>query len=231
MSQKRKQITNHRQIERIQYIHERISSGTYPTTKELAEDTDCSTATISRDLEFMRDRCDAPYEYDQYRRGFYYTDANYQLQFGIINKAINVEVAEDKKAFSEYLNYPIELLDKLEEITDLNLPEQTQLQANLSSKYIGRNYYADGCTWIGLKSFDFTPSPLFTIAYFEPYNMNPKEISYHIQGTKLQYIAEDCSYDKGYWLYIVVDQKIIESPSEVARKELLNLINFSKYTN
>ncbi len=228
MSQKRKEITNHRQIERIQYIHEKLASGTYPTTKQLADALECSTASISRDLEFMRDRCNAPYEYDQQRRGLYYTDPKYQLQFSILNQALNAEVAKDKKAFSEYLQYPIELLDKLEEITELNLPVQTQLQANLSCKYIGRNYYEDACTWIGLKAFSFNPAPLLTLAYFEPYKMNPKKVSFRLQGSKLTYIAEDCSYDKGYWHYIVLDQKLHYAPSDAARMELKNLIAFTR---
>ena len=110
----------------------------------------------------------------------------------------------------------------------VDYPNQTELQANLSKKYIGRNYFSDGCTWVGLKAFDFCPTPLFTISYFEPYNMVPKMVSYHVQGSKLTYIAEDCSYDKGYWLYIILEHKLLETPEEVARVELKNLIDFTR---
>lgn len=195
MSQKRKEITNYWQIERLRYIHESLSSGSYPTTQKLARDLEASTATISRDIEFLRDRYHAPCEYDPGRKGFFYTEPDFQLDL-----------------FTPIIDYP----------------NQTELQANLSKKYIGRNYFSDGCTWVGLKAFDFCPIPLFTISYFEPYNMVPKMVSYHVQGSKLTYITEDCSYDKGYWLYIILEHKLLENPEEVARVELKNLIDFTR---
>lgn len=79
MSQKRKEITNYRQIERLRYIHESLSSGSYPTTQKLAKDLEASTATISRDIEFLRDRYHAPCEYDPERKGFFYTEPDFQL--------------------------------------------------------------------------------------------------------------------------------------------------------
>ena len=45
---------------------------------------------------------------------------------------------------------------------------------------------------------------------------------------KLTYIAEDCSYDKGYWLYIILEHTLLEAPEEVARVELKNLIDFTR---
>ena len=229
MSQKRKEITNYRQIERLRYIHESLSSGSYPTTQKLARDLEASTATISRDIEFLRDRYHAPCEYDPERKGFFYTEPDFQLDlFTPINREVRRKIATDKQSFAEYMNYPLKLLDKLELITDIDYPNQTELQANLSKKYIGRNYFSDGCTWVGLKAFDFCPTPLFTISYFEPYNMVPKMVSYHVQGSKLTYIAEDCSYDKGYWLYIILEHKLLETPEEVARVELKHLIDFTR---
>lgn len=230
MAQKRKEITNHREIERIVYIHEEIAAGKYPNTTKLAEALECSTSTISRDLEFLKDRCYAPYEYDSTKRGFYYTKPDFQLKFGTIEKAMDAEIASEKKSFAEYLNLPMSMMDKLEEITELNLPDQTVLQANLSCKYIGRNYYDDGCTWLGLKVFDHIEAPLLTLAHFEDYKSNPKEISFKLQGTKLNYISEFSPIDNGYWHYIIVDQKIFDTKVEVARKELRDLIEFTRGT-
>ena len=99
MAQERKEITNHREIERIVYIHEQIAAGKYPNTTNLAEDLECSTSTISRDLEFLRERCYAPYEYDSYKRGYYYTDQTFQLKFGTVEKAMDAEIADEKKEF------------------------------------------------------------------------------------------------------------------------------------
>ena len=232
MADKRKNISTYHQIERLLYIHKTIASGTYPTTKKIAKDLETSTATISRDIDFLRDRQNAPIEYDTHRGGYFYSDPKYQLSFNTTEDLRKIEeiakIAEDKQSFSDYLNYPIKKLDKLELITDLGLPNQTILQSNLTKKYIGRNYFLDACTWIGLKQFDFTPVPLLTLSYFEDYKMNPKEISFHLQGTKLNYIAEECSYDGGYWLYIILENRLLEISEEAARMELKALIQFTR---
>ena len=224
----RKDITNHRAIERIFEIHELISNGKYPTTGKLAKLLECSTSTISRDLEFLRDRLYAPYEYDTSKRGYYYTDPNFQLKFEVVKKAMDAEIADGKKSFSEFCNISMAALDKAEEITNLNLPNQTEFIANLSCKFIGRNYFAGGEIWIGLKVFDYIDVPLLTIAFFEDYNNEQKEISYKLQGTKLNYLSEYAAYDNGYWHYIIVDQKLFDTKVEVARMEIKNLIEFTR---
>lgn len=227
MPHKRKEITNHREIERIVHIHEQIAAGKYPNTTKLAENLQCSTSTISRDLEFLKDRCQAPYEYDSFKHGFYYTDPTFQLKFETVKKADeDAEIADEKRSFAEYLGLQMSVLDKVEEITKLNLPAQTALQANLSNKYIGRNYFADACTWLGLKAFDFIELPVLCLAQFEPMKMNPKVVSFKLQGTKLSYISEYNALDNGYWHYIIVDQKLFDTKVEVARKELKDLIVF-----
>lgn len=226
MAQKRKEITTHRAIERIFEIHELISNGKYPTTGKLAKLLECSTSTISRDLEFLRDRLYAPYEYDTSKRGYYYTDPNFQLKFEVVKKAMDAEIADGKKSFSEYCNISMAALDKAEELTNLNLPDQTEFIANLSCKFIGRNYFAGGEVWIGLKVFDYIDVPLLTIAFFEDYNDEKKEISYKLQGTKLNYLSEYAAYDNGYWHYIIVDQKLFDTKVEVARMEILNQVKF-----
>ena len=230
MVQKRKKITNHREIERIVYIHEKIAADKYPNTTNLAEDLECSTSTISRDLEFLKDRCQAPYEYDSNKRGVYYTDSNFQLKFEIVEKAMDAEIADDKKGFSEFCNISISALDKAEEMTNLNFPNQTEFIANLSCKFIGRNYFSDGGTWVGLKVFDFVEVPLLTIAFFEDYNNPQKELSFKLQGTKQNYISEFAAYDNGYWHYIIVDQKLFDTKVEVARMEIKSLIEFTHGT-
>ena len=151
MAQKRKEITTHREIERIVEIHEQISSGKYPTTGKIAELLECSTSTISRDLEFLRDRLYAPYEYDSSKRGYYYTDPNFQLKFEVVKKAMDAEIADGKKSFSEYCNISMAALDKAEELTNLNLQDQTEFIANLSCKFIMQIYwpFSDGGTWGG----------------------------------------------------------------------------------
>ena len=76
-----KRIT-HLMLERFRIIHKAIRSGQYPNTEKLRQycrdelglDNKLSIATISRDLEYLRNSMDAPIEYDRYQNGYYYTE-------------------------------------------------------------------------------------------------------------------------------------------------------------
>jgi predicted DNA-binding transcriptional regulator YafY len=48
-------------------------------TNGSGDEYECGTATISRDIEFMRDRLLAPIEYDAVHRGFYYSEPEFKL--------------------------------------------------------------------------------------------------------------------------------------------------------
>lgn len=53
----------HGMIERLLVINNDIGTGKYPNTPKLAKKLEVSIATISRDVEFLRDRLNAPIEY------------------------------------------------------------------------------------------------------------------------------------------------------------------------
>lgn len=76
---KGKKIT-HRMIERLLHIHEKIKSGCYPNSKQLAYDLETSEPTINRDIEYLRESRYAPIQYDFTNRGYYYTE-DYELFF------------------------------------------------------------------------------------------------------------------------------------------------------
>nr|WP_252722927.1 HTH domain-containing protein [Treponema pedis] len=45
----------------------------YPSCTRLPEKLECSVPTISRDIEFLRDRFNAPIEYSALKKGYRYT--------------------------------------------------------------------------------------------------------------------------------------------------------------
>lgn len=78
LDEKKFRVTNLK-IERLIIIHKAIKNGTFPNTNELRDlCRSClgfeklSTATISRDIEFLRTRFNAPIEYDSFENGYYY---------------------------------------------------------------------------------------------------------------------------------------------------------------
>ena len=68
-----------RALARLQYLHEEISSGRYPSIQDLAVSADRNPRTIKRDLNALRDDFKAPLVYDRKRKGFRYADPGWQL--------------------------------------------------------------------------------------------------------------------------------------------------------
>ena len=73
-------------LERIYIIDAEIASGKFPNTKDLVKalhedwrEIEVSIPTVSRDIEFMRDRLNAPIEYSALKRGYYYSEKTYRL--------------------------------------------------------------------------------------------------------------------------------------------------------
>ena len=94
-------------LERISYIHRKIKSGCYPNTKQLAFELESGIATISRDLDYMRDRMFAPIEYDFTHKGYYYTKAfEPSMQNYLSEKDLRVLLSA-KVLLSHYKNTPI----------------------------------------------------------------------------------------------------------------------------
>lgn len=64
---------------RMNRIHFAIKSGRYPNVPELARTLEVSRRTVERDLSYMRDLFNAPFEYDRRRRGYFYTEPGYTM--------------------------------------------------------------------------------------------------------------------------------------------------------
>lgn len=97
----------YRMLERISYIHRKIKSGCFPNTKQLSYDLEAGTATISRDIEYMRDRMSAPIEYDFTRKGYFYAE-NYEPDFqNHLSKKELETLLSAKILLSNYKNTPI----------------------------------------------------------------------------------------------------------------------------
>jgi len=94
-------------LPRIYLIDEEIASGKYPNTTTLAKKYECGTATISRDIEFIRDRMKAPIEYDYTRKGYYYTEKTFRLPAAIGSADEMLALSMAKNLLSLYKNTPI----------------------------------------------------------------------------------------------------------------------------
>jgi predicted DNA-binding transcriptional regulator YafY len=94
-------------LPRIYFIDSRIASGAYPNTSTLAAEYEVSEATISRDIELMRDRLNAPIAYDALRRGYYYTQKTYRLPAGYASAQDMLALGMAKTLLTLYRDTPL----------------------------------------------------------------------------------------------------------------------------
>jgi len=94
-------------LHRIYRIDEKIASGTYPNSGDLARMCETSISTISRDIEFMRDSLLAPIEYDHFKRGYYYSQKTFRLPAGFTGAENLLALGMAKSILSLYRETPI----------------------------------------------------------------------------------------------------------------------------
>jgi len=95
-------------LARLYFLDQQIASGKYPNTAFLAKKWEgISTSTISRDIAFMKDRLNAPIEYDALRRGYYYSEPNYRIPMGFSGADELLALGMAKNILALYRDTPI----------------------------------------------------------------------------------------------------------------------------
>lgn len=94
-------------LARIYFIDRQVASGKYPNAKFLAQEYEVGTATIHRDIEYMRDMLNAPIEYCAKNRGWYYAEKSFRLpaRFASANDMLALGMA--KSLLSLYKDTPL----------------------------------------------------------------------------------------------------------------------------
>ena len=94
-------------LARIYFIDREIASGKYPNVNYLAKEYEVGTATIYRDIVYMRDMLNAPIEYCAKNRGWYYEEKAFRLpaRFASANDMLALGMA--KSLLSMYKDTPL----------------------------------------------------------------------------------------------------------------------------
>ena len=94
-------------LARIYFIDRQIASGKYPNVNTLAKEYEAGTATIYRDIEYMRVMLNAPIAYSAMHRGWYYNEKSFRLpaRFASANDMLALGMA--KSLLSLYKNTPL----------------------------------------------------------------------------------------------------------------------------
>jgi predicted DNA-binding transcriptional regulator YafY len=94
-------------LPRILFLDKEIASGKYPSTGKLAAQYEVSSATITRDIAFMKNFMDAPITYNAARRGYYYSEPNFRIKSGGFSSAEDLlALGMAKNILDMYRNTP-----------------------------------------------------------------------------------------------------------------------------
>ncbi len=74
-------ISSRLPLERLACIDREIREGGWPNANDLARTLEVAPRTIQRDIQFLRDRLNAPIEFDPVRNGYRYADPAFCLPF------------------------------------------------------------------------------------------------------------------------------------------------------
>ena len=106
---------------RLIQIDKWIRSGSYPSIEDFKLEYGVSRRTIMRDIEFLRDRYEAPLEYDKTRKGYHYTDPTFMIQNVLLTEGDLFTISTIMPLMEQYKNTPLEnsfknIMDKISEM-------------------------------------------------------------------------------------------------------------------
>lgn len=104
-------VKNKTQIQRLIFIdrmiREGMSCGRLANCKTIAAAYEVSYKSIMRDIDYLKNQCDAPISYAPKRHGFYFTEENYQLPAINISESDLFAIYIARKAMEQHKNTPI----------------------------------------------------------------------------------------------------------------------------
>lgn len=102
-------------FERFIWFDSQIRNGCFPNATALARKFEFDTKTAQRSIEYFRDRLGAPLDYDQSRRGYRYSDPDFQLPVTHLTENELVALLASRKLLTDAAAGP--LGDELEKVS------------------------------------------------------------------------------------------------------------------
>ena len=167
------EMSDRLKYERFLWFHGRVKANRYPNAGDLADKYEISNRTAQRDIEFMRDRLNAPLEYNREKRGYFYSDSSYQLpslwftEDSIVALSLAVRLAssvpdtEIKQKLCELLKRILNLRDSDGKLCFDDISERISVK-NIEYSRVDEEYFHE------IVNALFKGKPL-TIAYYSPH--------------------------------------------------------------
>jgi predicted DNA-binding transcriptional regulator YafY len=159
--------------ERFLWFHSRVKAGRFPNAGHLAEKYEVSPRTAQRDIEFMRDRFNAPLGYDYSKKGYFYTDNSFELTSLLLNEENIIALSLAVRLASSIPDNVIkeELCGLFEKIFRLHGAERSLCFQDIAEKISVKNIEysrVDKKTFNTVVSALFRKTPLL-IRYYSPH--------------------------------------------------------------
>lgn len=84
-----------------------MNSGNYANCSSMAQEYEVSTKSILRDIDYLKNQCDAPIAYDTSKKGYFYTETNYKMAAININASDLFAITIAEKVLKQHRNTPI----------------------------------------------------------------------------------------------------------------------------
>lgn len=106
---------------RIIKLDKWIRSGAYPTVAAIMKEFGITRSTVFRDIDFLKDRYNAPIETRGRSGGYYYTDPTFMIQNVLLTEGDLFTVSTLMPLMEQYKNTPLEASFKniMEKITEM----------------------------------------------------------------------------------------------------------------
>ena len=108
MSKVSRQVFCRPPLERVMRIHALLKNQEYPNCTTIAREFELCIRTVTRDLEFMRDRLRLPVEWDGQKNGYYYSRAVDNFPQMPLSEAETFALLVAHKAISQYHGTPFQ---------------------------------------------------------------------------------------------------------------------------
>jgi proteasome accessory factor B len=95
------------QLERLLEIDRQLRDHSYPNCSKLARQFEVTTKTIHRDFQYMKDRMNAPIEYDNSRKGYFYENPTFMMPALSMSEGELTALLLASRTLSEFQGAPI----------------------------------------------------------------------------------------------------------------------------
>ena len=121
--------------QRLFQILEIIRNGNYPNAPKLQKQFEISRSTIMRDIEFLKDRYNAPIEYSKEHKGWYLSDPTFMINSMLLTEGELFAVHTIVPLMEQYKNTPLESTFKsiISKMMDL-LPSKVEIDSPMNTK-------------------------------------------------------------------------------------------------